>query len=375
MKTFTGDCSRNGALSKELVTDDTALERIRRILREKGCSDAEINAALDQDTLDLFAIERIFLPGQRRFTLAQVALDAGVSIDLVRKVWRALGFVDVADDEVAFTDMDRVALDLLASIVGLEFATVEQVLHGARVIGSSMARIAEATLGEDLDRLAHETSTLDDLAEFIATSEAGLSAQAQLMEFAWRHHIQEATRRRLVHRDEGEGSHMRPVLTVGFADIVEFTALSLELSAAELTDVVQRFEEVSIDVVTDEGGRAIKMMGDEVLFAVDSTRSALRIGLRLADLYRYDEIVSNLRVGIARGHVLPTDGDLFGPTVNLASRLVALGRPGKVLVASDVAEALDRNDGQEFAFGPIVRRNLKGVGEVVTRECRWSDDS
>ena len=92
MKTFTGDCSRNGAPSKELVTDDTALERIRRILREKGCSDAEINAALDQDTLDLFAIERIFVPGQRRFTLAQVALDAGVSIDLVRKVWRALGF-------------------------------------------------------------------------------------------------------------------------------------------------------------------------------------------------------------------------------------------------------------------------------------------
>ena len=271
--------------------------------------------------------------------------------------------------------MDRVALDLLASVVGLEFATVEQVLHGARVIGSSMARIAEATLGEDLDRLAQETSSLDDLAEFIATSEAGLSAQAQLMEFAWRHHIQEATRRRLVHRDEGEGSHMRPVLTVGFADIVEFTTLSRELSPAELTDVIQRFEEVSIDVVTDEGGRAIKMMGDEVLFAVDSPRSALRIGLRLADLYRHDEIVSNLRVGIARGQVFPTDGDLFGPTVNLASRLVALGRPGTVLVASDVAEALDRNDGQEFAFGAIVRRNLKGVGEVVTRECRWADDS
>ena len=70
------------------------------------------------------------------------------------------------------------------------------------------------------------------------------------------------------------------------------------------------------------------MIGDEVMFVVDSVADAARIGLGLADAYADDDLLSDVRVGLAFGPVLLRDGDYFGPTVNLAHRIVNIGNPG-----------------------------------------------
>ena len=69
------------------------------------------------------------------------------------------------------------------------------------------------------------------------------------------------------------------MIAVGFADMVGFTLLSQHLSDEELAAVVRRFEEISHDIVTGAGGRVVKMIGDEVMFVVDSVAAAARIGL------------------------------------------------------------------------------------------------
>ena len=53
-----------------------------------------------------------------------------------------------------------------------------------------------------------------------------------------------------------------------------------------------------------------------------------------------DAAVPDARAGLASGPTLAWEGDLFGPTVNLASRLVNLARPRTVLVAEELGAQL-----------------------------------
>ncbi|MDZ7733110.1 MAG: adenylate/guanylate cyclase domain-containing protein [Acidimicrobiia bacterium] len=46
-----------------------------------------------------------------------------------------------------------------------------------------------------------------------------------------------------------------------------------------------------------------------------------------------------MRVGLATGAALELEGDLYGPAVNLASRMVSIAYPGTVLASKEVAEA------------------------------------
>ena len=51
-------------------------------------------------------LERVLLGGRRKYTRLEVAEKAGVPDERSRRLWRALGFATVRDDEVVFTDAD-----------------------------------------------------------------------------------------------------------------------------------------------------------------------------------------------------------------------------------------------------------------------------
>jgi adenylate cyclase len=159
------------------------------------------------------------------------------------------------------------------------------------------------------------------------------------------------------------------VLAVGFADMVGFTLLSQHLSDDGLAAVVRRFEEISHDIVTAAGGRVVKMIGDEVMFVVDGVAEAARIGLDLADAYSDDDLLSDVRVGLAVGPVLLRDGDYFGPTVNLAHRIVNIGNPGTVLMSDEFKTALMAAAPGEFTAEPLRLRDLKDLGTVQLWWC------
>ena len=93
---------------------------------------------------------------------------------------------------------------------------------------------------------------------------------ARLLEYVWRRHLQAATRRAMLLRTRGVDEGIRPVMAVGFADMVGFTVLSQHLGDEELAAVVARFEELAHDTVVALGGRVVKMIGDEVMFVVQT---------------------------------------------------------------------------------------------------------
>jgi adenylate cyclase len=151
-------------------------------------------------------------------------------------------------------------------------------------------------------------------------------------------------------------------LTVGFADLVGFTMLSQALDSNELAAMVDRFEAMAYEHVPLHGGRIIKMIGDEVMFACDDVATGAAIALALVEAHAADPELPDIRVGLASGPTLEWDGDIFGATVNLASRLVNVAHPGAVLVSETVATALD--GAADVTLRPLRPIRLQGIGRV-----------
>ena len=76
-----------------------------------------------------------------------------------------------------------------------------------------------------------------------------------------------------------------------------------------------------------------------------------------------------MRVGLALGPVLLRDGDYFGPTVNLAHRIVNIGNPGTVLMSDEFHSALVAEAPEEFEGKPLRPRLLKDLGRVQLWWC------
>ncbi|HYF45919.1 MAG TPA: adenylate/guanylate cyclase domain-containing protein, partial [Acidimicrobiales bacterium] len=119
--------------------------------------------------------------------------------------------------------------------------------------------------------------------------------------------------------------------------------------------------------------RVVKMIGDEVMFTVDNCKGAAEIALTLAETYREDEALSDVRVGLAFGPVIEQDGDVFGPVVNLAHRIVSIAYPGSVVVSDEVHDALE--DDEELDFRSLRSHTLQDIGRVKLWRMRRPRDA
>jgi adenylate cyclase len=342
-----------------------ALARLRTLLHGLGCTDEEIDHAVEDDVIDLLVVDRMLVPTGHLMTQAEVAEQTGIPLDVTKRFWRALGFLDVEESEQAFTEMDVEAIRLFESMVAMGLVELEPAVQMARVIGSSMARIAEAEAAPGNTPIIVGTGdSILDADEFARNAGSSIPAMGRLLEYVWRRHLQAATRRAMLHRIRETDEGVRPIMAVGFADMVGFTMLSQHLGDNELAAVVARFEELAHDTVVALGGRVVKMIGDEVMFVVPTADSAAQIGLSLAEAYSDDDLLSDVRVALAVGPVLVKDGDYYGPVVNLASRLVNVAHPGTVLVSDEFRNELAAEGVRGIDTRPLRTRNLKDLGRV-----------
>src|SRR5690606_12920349 len=152
--------------------------------------------------------------------------------------------------------------------------------------------------------------------------------------------------------------------SVGFADMVAFTRLTAAMDYTELAGFVQRFESAARDVITAEGGRVVKTIGDAVLFVADDAVTGARIATGLARGTAVEGPVPvEVRVSVVWGRVLSRFGDVFGPPVNLAARLSAAAEPGTVLTDLATAEMLRGEPG--LAVLEQEPTELVGLGPVT----------
>jgi adenylate cyclase len=295
---------------------------------------------------DWRALSRALL-GEPALTPADVAVATRVDLEQARRLWRTLGFPPIADDDRVFTTADVEMLAAVRDIIASGTAP-ELVVQLARVIGQSLARVADAQVTALVDGAA--ATDPDVLVPLAGELERFLG-------YVWRRHLVAALFRTTAARSAPAGAR----LVIGFADLVGFTEIAAQLGESELAAFVERFEARAYELVPAGGGRVVKTIGDEVMFAADDPRAAARIALGLVDAFASDAILPDVRVGLASGATVAFEGDLFGQAVNLASRLVTLARPGTVLVSEEVGAEL----AGDAAF--VLRRlrpRLKGLGRV-----------
>lgn len=309
--------------------------------------------------------ERV-LGGRRRLRARDVATQAGVSVMSARRFWRALGLPTVPDDAVAFTEADAAALRTVSCLVREGIIDDTAAMGLTRAIGRSVDRLASwqvQILGESVtesvgDRVAsRRTAELSELAGLLADEFEPLIA------YAWRRHLASAMRRWVSETLE-DPSVPTTRRSVAFADLVSFTRVVRELSERDLALLVQRFETITSDAVHAGGGRLIKTVGDEVLYVAWPPRAAAEIAVSILDRIAADSRLPEVRVGIASGEVLARLGDVFGTTVNLASRMTTLAHPGSILC--DEATAHELTDCETLVVTPARRRTMKGLGQVAT---------
>jgi adenylate cyclase len=343
---------------------DDAVRTVREMLVDVGCTDQELDAAEREGTLPLLAVEKLMVPEVAEYDLAGVAARSGLDVDTVRDLWRTLGYPVPRDDEVAFTAADAEILTEVGRLMAGDVASADLVLQMSRVIGSSMARIASAQVDVISARVAGapRAGALADAEltdeQIVVSASALLPIVPSVLNATWRRHLQAAIRRRLSIAETGQGQ----LGVVGFADLVGFTALSQQVGDDELAAIVDEFEQLAFDVVTAHGGRVVKMIGDEVMFTVDDPLAAAEIGLALAEGTRGADELSDVRVGMAFGPLLEREGDLYGPVVNLASRITSVAFPGSIVIGPSLRDELvDRN---EYRLRSMRPRSLKDIGRV-----------
>src|SRR5690606_13640846 len=239
----------------------------------------------------------------------------GADEDLARALWRAMGFAHVPDDAVALTDADVTALAAINDFLQATGISSDTAIRFARLLGQTMSRVADA-LHSIVDQAIDEMDGLppgenDDLMVLAAQLVNPLIEQE--LSYLLRRHLYAGAIRRIAGHDLEQ-----PDVTVGFADVVSFTRLSGQLAEADLAELLEVFEATTADMITERGGRVVKLIGDAVLFVFDDPESAARLALELVESFGGDQ--PDLRVGLTHGSVLSRLGDLFGPPVNLASR-------------------------------------------------------
>ena len=337
---------------------------LREFLESQGVPDDEISAAEEQgdEAVQLLAVDRILLPGDERYTRSELVERVGFDLDEARRYWRALGFPDTADTDRAFTDTDAEALRTLKQLIDQGVVDPDVALQLARVFGQSLSRMADsqvATLRARVEEpLRSAGATEQEVAEAVtAVTAAMLPTVEELVIYLWRRHLAAAAQRQLYFRPDATGQE---TVTVGFADMVGFTAISQQLDEHELAETVDRFESIAYDTIAEHGGRVVKMIGDEVMFVTDTPASGAMIAATLAEVYGDDEAMPDVRVGLARGPALAREGDYFGPAVNLASRIVNIAYAGSAVASDEIHEALEGDE--RFGWKPLRPRRLKGIG-------------
>jgi len=313
-------------------------------------------------------LEQVILGEDRVFTAAELAAATGVDLEQARRLWRALGFPEHAGAR-AFTRADATALSTLIGLVDGGLIDFDLAVHLTRAVGQTMARLSDWEVSALLDRVealhrddrpGHEPPTGTRVETGMRMIEEFTEPFEELLVYVWRRHLAAAVARMEALGAREEDLHTSS-LTVGFADIVSFTALSNQMSEERIGDLVEIFEARCADVVAAHRGRVIKSIGDSVLFVNADPIAAYDTAEGIINVVGRDSRMPDVRVGLASGLVVMRLGDVFGPPVNMASRMTTVARRNRIIIDAATARLLPPD---QFETRPLPARPVRGFGIV-----------
>jgi adenylate cyclase len=332
-----------------------------RQLSGEGVSIEELRAAVAAGHLTLLPVERAIAGDGPRYSAREIARIAEIDLELLLAFRAALGipYGDDLDERIGNT-ADLEAAERTKAILDAGFPR-EEMLRNARTVGMATARVAEANRELVVRNLTRPGDSERDVADrLVQTAEFLLPLGSEFLVYAFQANLLEQVKRDVIGAADLESGEIGGVVerSICFADLVEFTSLGEEIAPEELGEVAGRLEELATGVVAAPV-RLVKTIGDAVMLVSPEAGPLVGAALDLvAAAAAEGDQFPVLRAGIATGPTLPQSGDYYGRSVNLASRVTGIARPGSVLVDTPTREAAGE-DGLDYSFAG--ERRLKGI--------------
>lgn len=308
-------------------------------------------------------LDHAILRSKPQFNALEVAEESGVTVEDTRRLWRALGFPEFTGEK-AYTAADVEAVSTLMSFVDAGAVDFDTAVNLTRGVGQTMARLADwevSTLVSRVEEMeAGEEATGSRIGSALRLIDEVNPPFERLLVYAWRRHLAAAVGRIEAMGAKDEDLHTIDV-TVGFADLVSFTALSNTLDRDEIGDLVEVFESRCQDVVARYAGRIIKSLGDSVLFVTNTAEESVGVAEGIINVIGRDSKMPDVRLGLASGPVILRLGDIFGPPVNMAARLTQVARRNRLIVDQNTADLLPPG---EWEHRRLPARPVRGFGLV-----------
>lgn len=349
-------------LAREIGGPDPAdTLRLIEYLLDQGASREELVEAARTASLGTLALElALRVPGDA-LPFDEAAQQAGLELDEAASLWRALGFPDPLHSPTPLTPGQIQTLRVLAGMTRSLFG-YETALQLARVLGGSVSQLAEAIVDSfrvnvEMPRRDQGEPYSEVVQDYTRTASIMLPELIAAIGDVLIGHLIAVSRSGWAL--DQERAAVTRALTVGFADLVDYTRSVRALTPAELAGAIGRFESSVGDVVTRYGGRVVKLIGDEVMFVIDDPGRAAQMASALMEKLHSDPQLPQVRMGLAAGPVVSRHGDYYGDVVNLASRLAKAAAPGTALLSESIVEHAP----QELKLEALETPLLKGYDQ------------
>jgi len=360
---------RARGIDHERAQDDNDLVDSVRVLLSRGVTLDELEEFGFAKALS----QRSIRPNPLHGIDADEALDhVGIDEEFSRRLRLAMGLQ--GGSGLGLTPEELEATRLFASLADL--VGEQEMLSVVRVVGSSTARIARATT--ELLRVNFQPpidttpARLTDAVEaYAALIDASLPAFLDATAALVRRHLAAVLADEQAWMVDASRSATLQEHTIGFADLVGFTAFTEQVDAAAFMAAMVQFEREVQDAVVDQGGTVVKLIGDEVMFATPNPVSAVRVAAALVGIGRDIPGLDGMRVGLAYGQVIRSGGDFYGTVVNTAARIVGQAYPDAIVATQRVVDALRAHErasdppGQVCETQPLGPHDLRGIQQPV----------
>jgi adenylate cyclase len=357
-----------GALSDDVSTAvQNELGRVRLLYAwwQAGFPPETIMRLVDKKALSITFLDAPGLAAgrlDRRYE--DIAAERSVPGSLVERLHESIGFEPpnphdrAGEDDLALLDVmelfrrvdvpDEAALRLFAVYA-----------DAVRRLAKAEAELYEANIEE---RLRASGMTERELIEFGTDFGNRVSAALEkaLVLVYRRHRIHAWIEHSVNHVEaaleaEGIESHVPQPPAICFVDLTGYTRLTEERGDRFAADVAAQLASLVKDISRRRGGSPIRWLGDGGMFHFRHPAHGVEAGLDMVEQAPAIELPP-AHIGIHAGPVIFQDGDVYGRTVNIASRLASVAQAGQVIVSEEVAQLAEG-----FSFQDIGPVTLKGV--------------
>jgi adenylate cyclase len=355
---FTPSHLRRAGLVQSLVASGIPLDGLGAAIRTGQAS---------LDFLDAPAYERFSaLSGA---TFAQLAERTGVPIELLLFIREAAGSMAPGpDDRVRDEELPYVELIEAGVEAGLRQAAMQQMI---RTHGDSLRRLAETESAIWQSEVIAPAMAAGKRADQVLGGDFGdrisvLTERAVIAMYhlqqtrAWTADIIEGLEMQLA--AAGLHSRLEHPPAMCFLDITGYTRLTQEQGDAAAAQLAEQLGRVVQRTSIKHGGRAVKWLGDGVMLHFPNPGQGVVAALEMVEGVT-EAGLPPAHVGLHAGPVVFQEGDYYGSTVNVASRIADFAGPGQVIVSQEVVDA---SAGAALAFREVGPVELKGVAGAMT---------